>query len=161
MASFELKQKITTAALVAVAMFLVSILACNLAGGFFFHSEATLVFDNIFLKPVKNFGFVFSIPLDLKIVYAITVFVLAIIGWIFFKYLISEAYIFSAAYGLIMGGAVANFYERVTDGFVWDYLNVQIFGLNGAWNIADIAIIFGVIIWFFALALQYYASHMN
>ena len=161
MTSFELKQKITTAVLVAAVIFLASILASNLAGGFFFRSETSLFFDNIFLKPVKNFGFVFSIPLDLKIVYVITIFVLAIIGWTFFKYLISEAYVFSAAYGLIVGGAVANFYERVTDGFVWDYLHVQIFGLNGAWNIADIAIIFGVIIWFFALALQYYASHMN
>jgi len=161
MISFELKRKITTAALVAVVIFLASILASNLAGGIFFRSETKLVFDSIFLKPVKNFGFVFSIPLDLKIVYVITIFVLVIIGWIFFKYLIREAYILSAAYGLIMGGAVANFYERVTDGFVWDYLHVQIFGLNGAWNIADMAIIFGVIIWLFALALQYFASHMN
>ena len=157
----ELKNKLTTVILVTVVLMSSSILFSNSVNMDQNNFETKIFSENLFFKPVKNFGFAFSIPLDHRVIFIITLFALVIIGWTFFRYLLGEAYILSFAYGLITGGALANFYERLAHGFVWDYLHLQIFGLHGVWNIADLGIIFGTVIWIFGLALQHYASHLH
>jgi len=161
MDSAEFKKKLTTVVMVAVVLFFANILISNLIEARADSFEVKFLSENIFLQPVKNFGFAFSIPLDLKIIFIVSFLTLAVIAWTFFKYLLSEAYILSFAFGLISGGALANFYERLTNGFVWDYLHLQIYGLNGAWNVADLGIIFGMLTWIIGLALHHYTAHWH
>ncbi len=62
-----------------------------------------------------------------------------------------KAFVFSAALGLVVGGALGNAYDRMTYGAVADFLNVTCCGINNpfAFNVADITIFAGVFILLF------------
>jgi len=100
------------------------------------------------LPLTKNSGFVFSVPLPLPVVYAITIAVLIFISGVYFLNFVRSRILFSVTYGLILGGAVSNLYFRLTQGFVWDYFSLGLFGVSGAWNLADVGIITGIVMWF-------------
>jgi signal peptidase II len=51
----------------------------------------------------------------------------------------------AAAFSLFIAGGVSNWFDRVTDGWVVDFLNVGIGWLRtGVFNVADVAIMLGV-----------------
>lgn len=50
-------------------------------------------------------------------------------------------------FGLLFGGIIGNLFDRVLYGFVRDFIDIRIFGYNfPIFNIADMAIVIGVII---------------
>ena len=77
------------------------------------------------------------------------IFVSIIILGILFYYLKTRdiSKLESVGYGLIVGGALGNLFDRVIYGYVIDFIDIYIFGYDyPIFNIADIAIVFGVII---------------
>jgi signal peptidase II len=54
-------------------------------------------------------------------------------------------------YGLVFGGGIANLVDRVVFGGVLDFIDLHLGGLHWpAFNVADLAITIGVIVFFFA-----------
>ena len=53
------------------------------------------------------------------------------------------------AAGLIVGGGFSNIYERMTQGFVFDYINTPFFGFSNpySFNVADIFIVLPILWW--------------
>ena len=53
------------------------------------------------------------------------------------------------AAGLIVGGGFSNIYERITQGFVFDYINTPFFGFSNPYNynVADIFIVLPILWW--------------
>ena len=57
----------------------------------------------------------------------------------------------AAAFALFIAGGASNWFDRVNDGSVVDFLNVGIGWLRtGVFNVADVAIMLGVALFFFA-----------
>ncbi|PIR96871.1 MAG: hypothetical protein COT91_04385 [Candidatus Doudnabacteria bacterium CG10_big_fil_rev_8_21_14_0_10_41_10] len=138
----KVKIKITTALISAVVLFL---------GNLFF---TLWVVDSGKIGFEKNLGFVFSIPIPLGVVYIISIAVMGILSWIYIFNFIQYNILFSLGFGLIFGGAVSNLYFRLVDGFVYDYFHLGLFGLRGAWNLADIGIVLGILVWIFTSKLK-------
>jgi len=103
-----------------------------------------VVKDFFYFTRVENNGAAFGI-LDGK------VFIFILIAFFFLIYLfkmIKEEKLLTklevAGYGLLIGGIVGNFYDRVLYGAVIDFINVYIFNYDfPVFNIADSAIIIG------------------
>ena len=58
---------------------------------------------------------------------------------------------YAAAFSLFIAGGVSNWFDRVTNGWVVDFLNVGIGWLRtGVFNVADVAIMLGVALFVFA-----------
>ena len=48
-------------------------------------------------------------------------------------------------YGMVIGGALGNFIDRIIYGYVIDYIDINLFGWNyPVFNIADMMIVIGV-----------------
>ena len=56
---------------------------------------------------------------------------------------------YAIAGGMVVGGGLSNVLERITTGFVFDYLNTPVFGLDNPfnYNIADIFIVLPILWW--------------
>ena len=59
-------------------------------------------------------------------------------------------------FGLIIGGAVSNIVDRVFSGGVTDFIDI---GLNGSFNIADVAIWLGILILLLKIAKKSDKEH--
>lgn len=81
----------------------------------------------------------------------LTVVVLSILIFYYFKSK-SKNYIFNFAIGFIVGGAIGNLIDRISFGYVRDFVKFSFFNFNC--NVADIFLTFGVIL--FALHLIFF-----
>lgn len=88
-----------------------------------------------------NINLAFSLPSLLRPLYIIPP-IIIIIGYSFWKSLRQCRYQTATALGLILCGAISNFYDRVAYGSVIDYLDLRYFTV---FNLADILISVGVI----------------
>jgi len=88
----------------------------------------------------RNYNFAFSVALPVWLMYIYYFLILAVIGW----YVRSRYRIFSGpekiAWILISAGALSNIGERLTLGYVRDFIY---FG-SGVFNIADFFILLGI-----------------
>lgn len=87
-----------------------------------------------------NPNLAFSLPSTIDPLYFILP-IIIIIGYFFWNSLRQCRYQTAAALGLILSGAVSNFYDRIAYGQVIDYLDVRSFTIL---NLADILICLGV-----------------
>lgn len=57
----------------------------------------------------------------------------------------------SIAGGLIVGGGLSNIFERLVFGYVFDYINTPVLGMNNpfSYNVADIFIVLPIVWWVF------------
>lgn len=57
----------------------------------------------------------------------------------------------AVAGGMIFGGALSNVLDRLTFGYVFDYINTPVLGMNNpfSYNIADIFIVLPIVWWVF------------
>ena len=116
----------------------------------FEYKDIVVVIKNLFnVTYVKNMGGAFSVfdgnVLFIEIITIIILFIL-------YKYLkdkklsVYELW----GYGLIIGGAVGNLFDRIIYGYVIDFLDFYVFGYDfPVFNIADCGIVIGVLILIF------------
>ena len=125
----------------------IDIISKRLVINFMIEDESIVLIDNFFsLTYVKNTGVAFSF-MDgyVPLIIISTIIVLYMI----FKYIrysdISKWD--SIGYSLVIGGAIGNLCDRIVYGYVIDFLDFNIFGLNyPIFNLADTFIVIGVVI---------------
>jgi signal peptidase II len=92
---------------------------------------------------VKNTGALFGLFRDQAILFAIlSLGVMGLIIWYHGRAFVSSGWLATVALGLLLGGAVGNFIDRVRLGYVVDFVDM---GIPGGWrfytwNVADAAI---------------------
>ena len=132
----------------SLGVLLIDMLSKVLVKHFIFLGQRIKIIKNLFyITYVKNTGAAFSIFRNNTLFLVIlSVFVIGLL----FYYLNKKDYISkieSISYGLILGGAVGNLFDRVIYGYVIDFIDICIFGYDyPVFNIADMAIVFGVIL---------------
>ena len=135
-------------------VFLISIIATIIDQVSKYIIEANLKYDEI-IKVINNFfyitrtsntGAAFSI-LEGKIVFFLIISVITVV--LLVKYIkgFKDNVLNNISFGLIIGGIIGNFLDRLVLGYVRDFIKINIFGYNyPIFNIADVCIVVGVIL---------------
>jgi signal peptidase II len=125
----------------------VVVLADRLTKHFFFSSDPNSVkrlIPNILdIVHHENHGIVANFPLPLPATIALTILVMAFIAGAAAAAVQTRRPIEAIALAEIFGGALGNLIDRLTQGFVFDWL---LFFGQSAMNLADLAIIEGMVI---------------
>jgi signal peptidase II len=96
------------------------------------------------LSLAHNTGIAFSFPLEGSLLSGVTIaLILLIIGYYWRHARRHPSLWIHAGYGLLLGGALANAYDRIFLGAVIDFLSLRHFAV---FNVADMAISLGVLI---------------
>ncbi len=108
-----------------------------------------LIGDFLYLKYVENIWIAFSIPLTWYALKTLTI----IIIWIIFWYYYTEekkknSKIIDISFCLVLGWALANWYERIFNSKVIDFIWVKYFSV---FNLADAFITIWVILYIYTL----------
>ena len=110
------------------------------------YKSIPIIKNFFYLTYTQNTGAAWSILKDERIpLLILTVIVLFIIN----KYINKESLKKNelVSYGLIIGGILGNFYDRLVYGYVIDFLDFKIFGYNyPIFNLADSFIVIGIIL---------------
>lgn len=115
-------------------------------------NQSIKVIKNFFyLTYVHNEGAAWSLFLKQRI-FLIVISILAL--YVIIKYLknFTQNKRNMVAFGLLIGGILGNFFDRLVFGYVKDFLDFRLFNYNyPIFNISDIAIFFGVILVIYAI----------
>lgn len=134
--------------IVVIISLLLDIGSKFLVSRIFILNESKTIIDNFLnITYVRNTGAAWSI-LDNNTWIVTVISLLIIIGIICYVYRnrVSKK-ILKIGYGLILGGAIGNFIDRVVYGYVIDFIDIDIFGWNyPIFNLADMFIVVGVIL---------------
>ncbi len=98
---------------------------------------------------VENYGAAFGILKNKKTFFIITTTLIIIfISLFLIRYYYKINIFMRIGLGLLLGGAVGNFIDRIRFGYVVDFINVRLFNSYDfpVFNIADISIVCGTII---------------
>lgn len=114
--------------------------------------KSLAVAKKIYFGPVyENPGLPFIADKVTGIFSWVLVLVLFIIFFITYLYY-SDVKKFDLAFIFIVGGAVANLIDRAIDNYVTDFITIY----NGAYNLADIFIWFGILILLWRMLVKYF-----
>lgn len=134
--------------IVVIISLLLDIGSKFLVSRIFILNESKTIIDNFLnITYVRNTGAAWSI-LDNNTWIVTVISLLIIIGIIYYVYRnrVSKK-ILKMGYGLILGGAIGNFIDRIVYGYVIDFIDIDIFGWNyPIFNLADMFIVVGVIL---------------
>lgn len=134
--------------IVVIISLLLDIGSKFLVSKIFILNESKTIIDNFLnITYVRNTGAAWSI-LDNNTWIVTVISLLIIIGIIYYVYrnIVSKK-ILKIGYGLILGGAIGNFIDRIVYGYVIDFIDIDIFGWNyPIFNLADMFIVVGVIL---------------
>ena len=134
--------------IVVIISLLLDIGSKFLVSKIFILNESKTIIDNFLnITYVRNTGAAWSI-LDNNTWMVTVISLLIIIGIIYYVYRnrVSKK-ILKIGYGLILGGAIGNFIDRIVYGYVIDFIDIDIFGWNyPIFNLADMFIVVGVIL---------------
>ena len=134
--------------IVVIISLLLDIGSKFLVSRIFILNESKTIIDNFLnITYVRNTGAAWSI-LDNNTWIVTVISLLIIIGIIYYVYRnrVSKR-ILKIGYGLILGGAIGNFIDRIVYGYVIDFIDIDIFGWNyPIFNLADMFIVVGVIL---------------
>lgn len=134
--------------IVVIISLLLDIGSKFLVSRIFILNESKTIIDNFLnITYVRNTGAAWSI-LDNNTWIVTVISLLIIIGIICYVYRnrVSKK-ILKIGYGLILGGAIGNFIDRIVYGYVIDFIDIDIFGWNyPIFNLADMFIVVGVIL---------------
>lgn len=98
---------------------------------------------------VENYGAAFGILKNKKLFFIIvTLIVIILISLFLVKYYYKLNIFMRIGLGLLLGGAIGNFIDRVRFGYVVDFISVRLFNSYDfpVFNIADMSIVCGTII---------------
>jgi len=131
--------------LISIITLIIDILTKQLVFNTMIEDQSISIIKDFFsITYAKNTGVAFSF-LEGKI--PLIIIMTSIIIILILKYLktINLNKYESLCYGLIIGGAIGNLLDRITYGYVIDFLDFNIFGYNFAiFNLADTAIVIGI-----------------
>jgi len=91
----------------------------------------------------KNTGAVLGIFQNFNIVFTIIPFVFSVLILVYYRRIPQGAWMIRLAMGLYLGGAIGNLIDRLTVGYVIDFISI---GSLPIFNIADLSIILGMIL---------------
>ena len=119
------------------------------------YSEIIELIPNFFyISKVYNTGAAWSM-LSGEILILVGVSLIAMLFLINYQKSFQNNYRNTMAFGLIYGGLLGNLIDRIIYGHVIDYLKMLIFGYNfPIFNIADIAVVIGVILIIFEIIFE-------
>jgi len=120
----------------------VSILAALLADRFL-PERIPILGSFVGLRLSHNSGIAFGMALPPVVQELLIGCALVVVAWMAFRssVRVPAARAYALAYGLILGGGIANIIDRIPDGLVTDYLQVGTFPI---FNVADSCITIGV-----------------
>lgn len=112
--------------------------------------ESKIIINNFLnITYVRNTGAAWSI-LDTNTWIVTVISLLIIMGIIYYIYRNRNKInkkIVKIGYGLVLGGSIGNFIDRIIYGYVVDFIDIDIFGWNyPIFNLADMFIVGGVIL---------------
>lgn len=125
-----------------------------------YHQNIRFFSDHITLTKVENVGAFLSLgeslPWAVKFIFLSILPVLILAGGIYLlltKTDLSKAFIVGTSF--VIGGGIGNVYDRLLYGSVTDFLHIDfILFQTGIFNMADVSIMFGVIVVFIELQLS-------
>jgi len=133
--------------IIAFLFFMIDLISKQLVSHFLILNKSITVIDNFFyLTYTKNNGAAWSILQDERLPLLILT---VIILYIIYKNLKKEYLnnIEHLSYGILFGGILGNFFDRLIYGSVIDFLDFYIFGYNyPIFNLADCFIVIGIIL---------------
>lgn len=133
--------------IIAFLFFMIDLISKQLVSHFLILNKSITVIDNFFyLTYTKNNGAAWSILQDERLPLLILT---VIILYIMYKNLKKEYLnnIEHLSYGILFGGILGNFFDRLIYGSVIDFLDFYIFGYNyPIFNLADCFIVIGIIL---------------
>jgi signal peptidase II len=104
--------------------------------------ESLEVIENVFhITFVPNYGAAFGILKDKTFFFILTSLIVIISFLFYLKYVPKEKKVLRYALVLQIGGAVGNLIDRIRLGYVIDFLDFRVWPV---FNVADMAIVFGV-----------------
>ena len=124
--------------------------------------ESIKIIDHfLYLTYVRNEGVAFSF-LDGSRLFIIVMSFIVFILIIYYLKCNEVNLLDSIGFGLVIGGALGNFIDRVIYGYVIDFIDVYIFGYDyPIFNIADIGVVIGVMIIFISSFMKDRESDKN
>lgn len=132
---------------ISFIILLIDVASKRLVMNYMFPDMSMSIIDNFFnITYVKNTGVAFSL-LDGNVGFII--FMTVIIMLVMVRYIKDSNKSFGEeiGYGLVIGGAIGNLFDRFYYGYVIDFLDFKIFGYDfPIFNLADTFIVIGVLI---------------
>ncbi|MDI6731987.1 MAG: signal peptidase II [Candidatus Margulisbacteria bacterium] len=127
----------------AAVIFVLDQILKNLVNKYMVIGQSLPIIDNIVkLTYVRNTGAAFSLFLGYSS-YLIVIGILAMLVIIYFHLTVPRKHYYSqVALAFILGGSLGNLFDRISRGFVIDYID---FGFWPVFNLADIMINIGVV----------------
>lgn len=133
--------------MISFIILLIDVVSKRLVMNYMFPDMSMSIIDNFFnITYVKNTGVAFSL-LDGNVGFII--FMTVIIMLVMVRYIKDSNKSFGEeiGYGLVIGGAIGNLFDRFYYGYVIDFLDFKIFGYDfPIFNLADTFIVIGVLI---------------
>ena len=130
---------------IALLAFIVDFISKLVISNLLIENQSIRVINNFFyITYAKNTGVAFSM-LEGNVVFIVVMTVM--IMFFLIKYINSKKFnVFeSVTYGMIIGGAVGNLFDRLIHSYVIDFFDFYIFGYDAPiFNIADIFIVVGI-----------------
>lgn len=133
--------------IIAFLFFIIDLISKQIVSHFLVLNKSIKVIDNFFyLTFTKNTGAAWSILQDKQILLLILT---VIVLYIMYKNLKKEhlSNMEQLSYGMLLGGILGNFFDRLIYGSVVDFLDFYILGYNfPIFNLADCFIVIGIIL---------------
>ena len=133
--------------LVSIIVFIVDIISKILVSNFMLEDQSIKIINNfLYFTYAKNTGIAFSF-LEGNMLFIISmtlIIVVLLIKYVYNKKLDVKEKI---SYGLVLGGAIGNLFDRIVYGYVIDFIDVYIFGYDyPIFNVADSCVVVGIIL---------------
>lgn len=110
--------------------------------------------DVLLLESDQNRGVAFSLFFGSNLVFLFIALALGVIGFLYWRARDTAGLALKVAFGLILGGAAGNVLDRLTRGYVVDFIHFQLPAIRFDWpvfNVADSGICVGVALLAFLL----------
>lgn len=147
---------------ISILVFLIDIITKQIVVHFLKEGQSILLIPNFFsFTYAKNTGVAFSLlEGNIPFIIIMTVVVIGVIVSCLKE--VKKRWMDIVGYGLILGGAFGNLFDRIVYGYVIDFLDFDIFGYHfPIFNLADSGIVIGVILLCVASILESRGKNEN
>ena len=131
--------------LIGILFLLFDIISKQLVLYFMVENQTIQIIPHFFsLTYVKNTGVAFSM-LEGNILFILLMSVIVVGVLVYFAKSKGNGRLEKICYSMILGGALGNFFDRISYGYVIDFFDFALFGFKMAiFNVADVEIVCGV-----------------